>query len=541
MAARVRLYESRSTVGDISQPTQTADTRVIQAADAFATQEQEATNNLLIEYDKTRTKEAYNTFNESARNKFQELSAREGQTALGKNSVMKEYQSWYDKEYSKIADTLDNTDQQKAFKDRADLKSNHDLDRLSTHEAVELKKYNISVHEGVISDSMADLMLNYGSDNLAEEGEARIRESFADVFPGVDTTKALQKELASYKSLRIQLLADNQQIDKAFKLLEQSKDELKGAYLPLKNQLKETDLTEKSQVAADEIMNNPNLTPEQQYEAAKKYTGKLRDLVEQRVQAAQTDKKNYIDQRKKQDREFHLGQAINIFQDGKSKVEFLDYVSKSVTDPATEKELISYANAIYQRDPNAFDPVAYNDLWREIDAMNQAGTPLSDNEIIIKAVPSMNDTYVQRLIDRNRKQGNVGEIQRSELDTLFKKYTGQEAADRPEASAAFSDYITDQLTPGQKATSVQKAEWAREWFKQEGVGVNEGIFKRNIGPTSRATLITSKDDKNFVPVEALEQIRKIFSDNPEVKEKWIEVYGSEDEAIIKYYKQATKK
>ncbi len=479
MVATVKTYQNRRVLGDTSQPFTQADTGVQEAAGRLLTEQQEITNNLLVTHDKARTKAAYNDFNERARNKYQELSAREGADALGEKSVMADYQEWYAKQQSELADSLDNTDQQIAFKTMSDARANNDLDRLSTKEATEHKKYQLSVHKGTISDVSADIMLNFGSDKAAQIGEERIRESFDDTFPGIDTTEAEQQAIAEYRALRIRMLFDTEDedmIDKASTLLENSKDELKGSYLPLKNELKNAQLIERAQAKADEIIKKYS-DPERQLKEARKLKGNLEEKTLQLIKTRQSDVKRYKDQRIKEEQDRITNEAIDIYRSDGTKAQFLKAVDET-TDTNTRKELLRLAEFYYRSSgtPTNTDWAKYTEARQVVDQAIQNGEALTTEELIRKYEAYMKPSQFKAVLDYNEKGGNIGGLSQTDANKLFKAFTEKKPEERPEASGQFWDYLVSQLEPGKKPTQNDLNAWATDWFKKADVVEDGGLM-----------------------------------------------------------------
>jgi len=478
MAAKIQVPKRTSTITTPSLGRQSQQTG---AAIEGATQEasvvfRETANNIIVQHDQTRTKSAFNDFRERARQEYGRLNSLKGNDAIGVNSVQQQYNTWYDENVSEISDDLDNIDQQNGFRVLSDRRKESDLDSLSAHEATQANAYSLSVHQGEISNAQADTMFFFNNDSKMEDVENGLRLSFETTFPGLDTTEAEQKEIASIRSLRIKMMAENGNVDKASELLESSKDELKGAYLPLKDLVDKQDVVEKSQTESDRIMATVQGEGEQLKEARGITDSDVRDATLSRVRTYQQDNKRIADHKKRQQNDDITNSAVDIFRSGGTKTEFLRLVDKT-RDPATRKELIRLSNYYY---PETAKPVKtdfnqFIDAQKRIDLGLQQDAPISDAELIRTYQPFLSQSDMEEVLRYSKNGGNIGGMSKADADRWFKFFTERKPEERPEAYGTYWNYLKQQLEPGKKATTDDYKKWSDEWFQAEGVTPDGGF------------------------------------------------------------------
>lgn len=478
MVAKIQVPKRTSTIGNVSLGRQTQQTgaTIEGAAKEASVVFRETANNIIVQHDQTRTKSAFNDFRERARQEYGRLNSLKGNDAIGVNSVSQQYNTWYDTNVSEISDDLDNIDQQNDFRILSDRRKESDLDSLSAHESTQANAYSLSVHQGEISNAQADTMFFFNNDSKMEDVENGLKLSFETTFSGLDTTDAEQKEIAAIRSLRIKMLAENGSVDKARELLESSKDELKGAYLPLKNLVDKQDVVEKSQTESDRIMATVQGEGEQQKEARAITDSDVRDATLSRVKTYQQDNKRIADNKQQQQNDDITNAAVDIFRKGGTKTEFLRLVEKT-RDPAIRKELIRLSEFYY---PETTKPVKtdfnqFIDAQKRIDLGLQQGSPISDAELIRTYQPFLSTSKMDEVLDYSKNGGNIGGLTKPVADRWFFFYTERKSEDRSEAFGTYWNYLRDRLEPGKKPTTDNIKQWSDEWFQSEGTKVGGGI------------------------------------------------------------------
>lgn len=480
MVATIQLPKRSSTLGDVSlgRASQQTGAKVQAAGQTAASAFRETAGNMIVQHDKSRTGDAFNEFREDARNEYFRLSSMKGNNAIGVNSVTQQYNTWYDEKSSEISDGLDNIEQQNNFRILSDRRKQSDLDSLSAHEATQSNAYTLSVHRGEISNAQADTISFFNNDAKMEDVENSLRLSFETTFPGFDTTEAEQKEIASIRSLRIKMLSENGNVDKARELLESSKDELKGAYLPLKELVDQQDIVEQSQTEADRIMATVQGEGAQLKEARAITDSEVRDATLSRVKTYQQDNQRIANNNKQKQSDDITNEAIDLFRAGGTKTQFDSLVDKT-RDPDTRKELLRLSNYYYPdpKDPKPVktDFLKFIDAQKSIDLGLQQGSPISDEKLIRTYQPFMTASDMEELIKYSKNGGNIGDMSKADADRWFKFYTEKKPEERPEAYGTYWNYLKDQLEPGKKPTTDDYKKWSDEWFTSEGVTPDGGF------------------------------------------------------------------
>ena len=217
---------------------------VMRAAQGVAAEAKKQVRQYIAEYDETRVTESYNDFRETDRQKLIELKRLEGKDAKG---AADSYREWFEKESKEISADLDNITQQDAFKAKSTIRRENSLNTLGNHEAVQLRQYKISVHDGELEHAYADVITQFTKTVYASTGEADLAmadiekgvvESYARTFKGLDTDAARMKAIASLRVVRIQAAVDRNNIGEAERLLEKYADSLGPAYEATKDFVK---------------------------------------------------------------------------------------------------------------------------------------------------------------------------------------------------------------------------------------------------------------------------------------------------------------
>lgn len=553
MAAVVRTYQNKERLGDTRIPTNRADTQVTETARVALNEETKAAEEILVKYDKTRSREAYASFEERSRDMMQELNQKEGTDALGKNSVMAKYQEWYDKELSDISDSLDNPDQQEAFKILADRKKGSSLDRLATKEATENKRYLIATHDAELTSVFGEMMVNPGDDGEYKMGVDRIKASFKETYPGINTSKQSENVIGELAATRIRLLADmtkemsgedrEKEMKRVKKFLEKSKDELKGTYLVLKEELEQTNILGQAQNRVDDAFEKFK-DPEKILDYIREATNSETRQKALSIGRARISDNQAIMAEKKHDAMLRVtGECLNVYKGKGSKQEFLDK-AYTADDQLVQEKLIKLADYFYRPDSataTTTDYVKYREGLVAIDVARENGVPLDPVELSLNYEAHMKPSAFAQLLNYAGKGGNLQGLTRPKIEGTFKFFSGKTAEERPDASVKFWDYIVDQLEPGKNATQDDLNRWATQWFKQSGT--EEDIFFDD--EMTRLEAIKGNEFSSWtpdviIPAPAKKRIRKHFRDNPEQGSVWINKYGSTNKAIEEFFKLEEK-
>ena len=200
---------------------------------------------LIQEYDTTRAYTAFNELREKSRGKLAELQAREGLAAQG---AQKEYTEFYRKATEDVAKSSINAFSQRQLFDR--LSKSHeagDLDGLARHEAVQHKKYKVTVVDGYVATVERDIRAAVNDDAKMDGMIYGQTEADGSVTPGLwgaidalgEGLDRTTEKLAATQSARYAAMDEliNTNPARATIKLEDWKNELGEKYAPLKKRL----------------------------------------------------------------------------------------------------------------------------------------------------------------------------------------------------------------------------------------------------------------------------------------------------------------
>lgn len=345
-------------------------------------------------YDRTRALEAYNEFEEQARQKYNEFKMLEGREAIG---AVDKYRQWYEKEPGKLVAKLDNPRQQQAFREKAWNRRERDLDALSSHEAAQFQKYRVTVHQGTVAQAQANVMLHFGDDNRMADIEQRIDESYESTFPGIDTSADKQKDIAALRALRIQLLAEDHP-EKAESLLEKQKDSIAPVYLKLKEHVAKAGVKKESQLLTDEIVATEGDFQKQLELARGIENPEVRDATVTRVKARQEERKQILKDQEDERMDRLTSEIMDLYRGGAGREDALDLID----DEASRKAITPLVNALFgEKQQTDFSQLTI--AMEEIDKAVESGKPLTENYLLRTYKPALKDSDWKTLANYNRR------------------------------------------------------------------------------------------------------------------------------------------
>lgn len=358
---------------------------VVQAVKGVASDINKQARTMIDQYDSSRSRESYNNFRESARQKITELKSLKGRDAVG---ASKDYRKWYEEENTKISGDLDNPIQQGQFGVWSQQRRDQDLDAISGHEAVQAEQYNLSVHAGELAHSQGDIMAHYADDNRIE-GEngviQGIKDSFARTYPGVDKSKEEQAAVANARALRIQLMAEDNPVQ-AEKLLEKHKVSLGPAYLTLKDQVKESTVRKESQVSADMIRSQHLGDYPAQLKSARAIdNSEVRDATVKRINERKTEDKRVEEESKQFSYDAATSELIAGRDAGMNKEQLYDLIGESLGGEGDTGARLKAEKLVdsWDKKLDAVDWDAVIEAQNEIDAAAADGDPVTNDSLTL--------------------------------------------------------------------------------------------------------------------------------------------------------------
>ena len=394
-------YTPSKTLG-LGEQTKKADvnigSRVVDAAGRLNAQAQKQASQMVTDYNGSRVRESYNDFRELARQKFQEFKSRQGRDAIGSGD---EYREWYDKESGLIEADLDNAVQQQSYNGMARERRTRDLDGLSVHEANELQRYRVGVHQSEIAHAHADVMLHFNDDARMKDVEQGITDSYERTYAGLDTDASRMKDIASLRSSQIQLVAEDNP-DRAEELLKKYKSSLGQAYKSVKAVVAKAGTKKRSQRQADLIMSKHD-DPKKQLKSARAIgNSEVRDATVTRIKTRQEETKKAVDAQRKVDADNLTGEAMDVYLAGGNKEQFLDLIDET-EDGKIKKDLVTLSNTLYGKpgDIRQTDYEKVHEATDEIDVAIANGEKLTDQYLLRKYKAHMKDGDYEQLLKYN--------------------------------------------------------------------------------------------------------------------------------------------
>ena len=535
---RNATYQRREVIGDSRTQPMRHNPGVYQEARKGINETVTRAEKMLIEYDMAKARDVYNDFREASRTQSSALSTAEGADAIGKNSITTAYSKWYEESKNEFFDKLETPDQQDAFSKMAEEKKESVLDGLALREAKQHRVYLQSVVDKEMINARNDIILNPGSDALADKAEQELVDSIKVVYSGTGAAEIKQKAVADLRAARVRALMEASP-EKAEQVLEKSKLELQGAYYSLKEELKNKNRAEKAQAYTDKISSKyPGNLEKQLSEARKNLSGEAEDDVVKRLKIRFSDAKRIADLRTKQLNDDTTSELLDLFENGGTHEEW-NKIANDVIDPKAREHLLRLGESKYKKEPEV-NFLLENEAYEKIDAAIKVGDQLTPEELIREYGANLTRQKMEDVLEYQRGGGNLKGLRRTEAERWFKNMTSKKADERPKAFSDYWDFLKAQLVPGKKPTVADYENWTSIWMKTPGTGIDAGFMFFNKDEVSRSAAIKGGYYSEYVPTREYNKIKAEMDANPEVAKDWISKYGSEEDAISAYYNRTKK-
>jgi len=184
----------------------------------------------LIEHDTAVAGQAYNTFRQEARERFQQALQLKGSEAQG---AMEAYHVWYDTRADEVRGNLRQGNQQQFFDAKAVPSREGDLDALARHQAQQHMEHLKSVLAGALSTAEAEVRIKPFDEMVLRQQLTGIEAEYRKVYKGQDITAVMAESEMKIKVAALQSWVDTDPV-RAAELLKEWRVSLGDSYEPLK-------------------------------------------------------------------------------------------------------------------------------------------------------------------------------------------------------------------------------------------------------------------------------------------------------------------
>jgi hypothetical protein len=411
----------------------------------------------------------------------------------------------YQKRSTLILQNLKNDDQRQAFQSRISDRSNSVNKALQIHMNQEGVRYDNDVSTSLIKNEQDAAIKNYNDPARVAQSLAKQEETIKQfaVRNGISEEKAkeqiLESKSATHESVINRMLA-NDQDGLAASYFKKYKNDITGDKLArVENIIQDASTKIFAQRWVDK---NINEDPAKVEDMMQKFSGKQREVIEQRYQQQLAIKKN-LENKKTEDLFESSYDALKNSPD----IFKLDPELRSQLTAAQEEKLTDVAMKMAKGKDIVTDPQAREDLLDGLSNPKTRDAFVNDPNLRLKYIDKINGTELDKILDTRRKLRFGDAKAKQDLDNLSIKdsmlkeqfeIAGFNSTNKKDY-AQYKDYVNKQVLNAQNASGKKLSDAEEiEIAKSALLSVKRKGFLFN-----RSTPLFQSDDREAIDVEGI--------------------------------------